>query len=425
MTYWIYPDKVASKGGFAEDITEAVRRWRQAQGMPAKRFDSGVFGTICTSTAGNCYRVEDNIYTLLDTAGLSATEKIGGGNGTTNTAPAGLGTSSDRVNGVAPGWVKQVVLGVGDSIMASLVGGGHTDAQKFQGIVVPAPRAIAATQKEVVNNDRWAQNWGFGGWQIRNFANLPGSIYNFNGVTGVNTTTDVITTDTTISAGSVGTEIIFSGIPPAPLVAGTSYFIGGISGVSCKVFATRRAAVDGLTPIDLTAVGSGACTITEVQSDWFRDFDRYLTGIRVGTGQQLWFVFEMSSNDIDYNSATPVTGAGSIVENNLIPFMAKVRALYPTANVVWTTPIARTTNTTLNNRIIQFRDYLMNNRASLGIDHVINTSLIDVGGVKIFDPATPSVTSNTTYYLGDSVHLNTNGTAQLFGPVKTLLDSFL
>ena len=74
----------------------------------------------------------------------------------------------------------------------------------------------------------------------------------------VNTTTDVITVDESITTG---TKLIFlNSDPPAPLVAGTIYFAIYLTATTIQVATTSALATAG-TAIDLTDIGSGTHAI--------------------------------------------------------------------------------------------------------------------------------------------------------------------
>lgn len=88
-----------------------------------------------------------------------------------------------------------------------------------------------------------------------------------NTITSVNTTTELFTiTGNSMTDGTL-VQIQSTGTVPAPLVAGTNYFVyTGGSANTFKLMATYANAIAGTSPINLTTAGTGTITLTQLQN---------------------------------------------------------------------------------------------------------------------------------------------------------------
>lgn len=336
--------------------------------------------------------------------------------------------------------VEEITLLFGDSIAATTYNSGGT--------VYDVNRRAEwwltyGTDKAVIQNRRW-------GWTRRSMviSSAQGSWYVLNSTpaavqastertftdAGVNTTTDVITTsgggtmwaadDRTTDQAPTMVRFTTTGTLPAPLDANTTYFIGAISGNSFRVYANRRDAKRQLNHINLTTAGSGSSSVVEIFGSSNLDMDWFYANWRNPVGiPRINVVFESSSNDITYYSGKAVcgaagaTGTGTLAADHFLPTLNKAKTIFGTDSNVkyfWGKPIARGNTTQLNNRMLDMGTWLDTNATSLGLV-VVDTHNITIGGTKIFDPATPSNTANTTYYLGDTVHIIEAGGDALYG----------
>lgn len=238
---------------------------------------------------------------------------------------------------------------------------------------------------------------------------------------------------------------------PGPLAENTMYYVGSITATTFKLYPTRADAIaqtneidltsqgfcdgagqtalhgfrlgytftfhttlrdgaDGTNIINITNNGSGTHSIFAPMPCWFRMLDRYCDDVRLAPNQIGTVVVYVGTNSVAYNGSQAVTGAGSIVEQQLIPFMTKLRTKFPSAGrwrVLFMTPIVRSNTTGLNNRLAQFRDYIIANQVSLGIDAVYDPSLYTVNGVNIFSLANPTV-NNIIRAAAADINLTTN-----------------
>lgn len=157
--------------------------------------------------------------------------------------------------------------------------------------------------------------------------------------------------------------------------------------------------------------------------NWYDNFGQ-MQGMVTYPGQQVVLHLFMSmSNDIKYADDNSNPGLAAVpgsspnaIDDCLIPFLALFKAEYPGCKVIYTIEAARTTESALNAKFNALANYIIANKATLGIDYVIDTREITVGGVKIFDCRTPSVTTNATYYQGDGIHF-TPAVPPIFAPI--------
>ena len=161
--------------------------------------------------------------------------------------------------------------------------------------------------------------------------------------------------------------------------------------------------------------------------NWVDNFGQ-MQGMVTYPGQQVVLHLFMSmSNDIKYaddNSnpgLAPVPGSSpNAIDDCLKPFLALFKAEYPGTSaerkVIYTVEAARSTDTVLNGKFNTLANYLIANKVALGIDFVIDTREITVGGVKVLDCRTPTNSTNSTYYQGDGVHF-TPAVPIIFDPI--------
>lgn len=161
--------------------------------------------------------------------------------------------------------------------------------------------------------------------------------------------------------------------------------------------------------------------------NWYDNFGQ-MQGMVTYPGQQLVAHFFMAmSNDIKYADDNSNPGLAAVpgsspnaIDDAFKPFLALFKAEYPGSSaerkVLYTIEAARTTDSALNAKFNTLANYLIANKVSLGIDFIIDTREITVGGVKVFDCRTPSVTTNTTYYQTDGIHF-TPLTPTIFDPI--------
>jgi hypothetical protein len=114
------------------------------------------------------------------------------------------------------------------------------------------------------------------------------------------------------------------------------------------------------------------------------------------------------------------TGAINYVSSVLLPFLSAFRALYPTAKIVFVTPVARASTGTLNPKFNEIATFVVANRVALGIDMIVDTRTIPE-----FDCRTPLVVQNAAIYQPDEVHLRAAGNILLGTAIRGALDGLL
>ncbi len=169
-------------------------------------------------------------------------------------------------------------------------------------------------------------------------------------------------------------------------------------------------------------------------SPWINNI-AHMNSLSLHPTQQLVCVIFCGTNDVAYGddngnpglSAVPLGTPGATYAGNinyitgcLIPFINSYKSLYPNAKIVFVTPIARDSTGTLNPKFNEIADYTIANRASLGIDIVVDTRTIPE-----FDCRNPSVTLNTSIYQSDRVHIRAAGNILLGTSINTALNSLL
>ena len=81
----------------------------------------------------------------------------------------------------------------------------------------------------------------------------------------VNPATNLVTLQTGLYNKGQAVVLSSSGVMPAGLTAGTTYYIGNIDpilGLNCQLYPTERRAKDGGLPLVVTSAGSGTLTVT-------------------------------------------------------------------------------------------------------------------------------------------------------------------
>lgn len=127
--------------------------------------------------------------------------------------------------------------------------------------------------------------------------------------------------------------------------------------------------------------------------DWTTDFPKYLTNLAVASSQTMIFVLFMGTNDLSHEaSINPIT---ELYTNRLLPLIADIKAAYPSCKIVFVPPVVRGPTTTLNNRIIDYGQEVIDNLDSIDVDAVANSWLTDGAGVFTglypFDPQYPEM----------------------------------
>lgn len=415
---WITPDKQTFLQYQREDLSDMVQRINVAMGLPK----AGVreLGIIRAATDGILrYRVEDSTYRAIVAAstgglGLSATEIANA----TQTAPAGDASTTTMPANLFLD-VEHGVLVKGDSITAGTSSGFSSPADLWTGNLfnypfVGQPGDPGASGPSTGFSHTWMDRKYER--QVYSFAFPSAQLYNVNPVTSAssglpaNTTftadaaTDVLTlanNSANVLGASNGTWVVFTttGTLPAPLAEGTDYYLGQVSGnttnATAKVYPTIRDAMENTNAINITTAGTGTHTITAPNPCWWRMMDRYLNNLRGPENKLLTVVVFVGTNSIAYNGSQAVTGAGSIVEAQLVPYMTKLRSKLRTGDtVLFVTPIVRSSTSGLNNRLAEFRDYIIANRVALGIDKVYDPGTHQVFGKNVF--ALTSLETNYT-----------------------------
>lgn len=149
---------------------------------------------------------------------------------------------------------------------------------------------------------------------------------------------------------------------------------------------------------------------TDSTKDWSTIYEWKVGDMRFSSTQTPIFVVQLGSNDITYE--TDSSGLWTRAQS----FLTNLRTAQPTATIIACTLIARTTGASLNADIEAYNDLLRAGYASYA------DALCDFGALTDFDPNTPSVTTNATYYGGDGVHPIAAGTALMGAELKAVID---
>lgn len=145
--------------------------------------------------------------------------------------------------------------------------------------------------------------------------------------------------------------------------------------------------------------------------DWVQIYSWMVGDLTFGPLTTPVFVVGLGSNDINGEGRTGAQ-TWALAET----FIDQLRTDFPACKIVMCTVIARTTNSTLNNTIIDYNTLLKANYSSAGADAVA-----DLAANTECDPSTPSVTSNSTYYAADGVHPKPALTAIMAATIKTAI----
>ena len=153
----------------------------------------------------------------------------------------------------------------------------------------------------------------------------------------------------------------------------------------------------------------------------------HMAGLSLHASQQHSVVIFCGTNDIKHANDSGNPGLAAVpgtspnyIDNALTPFITAFKAIYPTAKIVFVTPIARVNSSTLNTKFDSIATYVVANRAALNIDVVVDTRTL-----PDFDCRTPTVVTNATYYQPDEVHLTPAANPVLGAAIKTALDGLL
>ena len=159
----------------------------------------------------------------------------------------------------------------------------------------------------------------------------------------------------------------------------------------------------------------------------------HMAGLSLHPTQKHIAVVFCGTNDIRHADTNGNPGLGSVpvgtpgsvysaspnyITDALIPFIAAFRAVYPTAKLLFVTPIARDSTGTMNSKFDEIASYVIANKVTLGIDEVLDTRTL-----PDFDCRIPAVTLNATYYQPDKVHLMAAGNYVIGAAIRSVLDS--
>lgn len=393
-----------------EDLTVLIRDANAALHLP----------TLAQSTAGEprtaadaslWLRVNVATFSQLLAAPKKSNALVGALNRARMTPPTGDAPTHEGARVVPLQSVKQVCVHLGDSItygvnMDSFLVQDTWSGRVFNGppfLINPVDTRFNSLDqgfiKTLADAERQVFHFGIPSAQMVNAdperAGNPTAYSIPFPAAGVDVTTNTLTLPTTQGAGAGRwVQVVSTGTPPAPLVRGRPYYIGKAQpGGRVQLHATARDAIEGSHPIRLTDQGSGDHRLVVPTPSWRALLGRFVKNIRVTPGQQLVWVIFMGTNDVRYNPSLPIVGPGSIATNHLMPFMASLRALItdPQAKVVFVTPIARTGDPVLNQRLVAFRNYVQAVKTRLKLDAVVDPGQIVVDGLHPLDPATPGV----------------------------------
>ncbi len=98
------------------------------------------------------------------------------------------------------------------------------------------------------------------------------------------------------------------------------------------------------------------------------------------------------------------TGDPNYISVSLTPFLAALKSMNPACKIIFITSIARSSDPVLNGKFIDVTNYVIANRAAMGIDIVIDSRTF----VK-YSPATPTVSGNPNWYQNDNIHMTPAG----------------
>lgn len=124
--------------------------------------------------------------------------------------------------------------------------------------------------------------------------------------------------------------------------------------------------------------------------------------IVVASGQQLLFQIWAVSNDFEYGLRNSNGGLSvATYVQNLTDFITAMKVIHPTAKFSFVVPMCRSSTvntTTLNASFNTLASSVITNKATIGIDYVLDTRQI-----ALVDCRTPSLATNLTYFQ-DGVH---------------------
>lgn len=326
------------------------------------------YGTLkITNTTQRPILIPDAVYTSLIGAGLDVSDAL-----YNSTSAEATETNTSEIPVLwNPGYHRQVILCVGDSITNSAVGAGTYPAL------------------DTITNKVWAQA------VAQNESELPGLYL-------TNTITNAPDRASTYRWHAEKSRLVFN--------------FGRDSG--------RLANQSGFT----YTIGTP-----------FLDNIEQLSNLVLHTGQQLVIQIFCGTNDVkhaDDNSnpglaAVPTgsagyseTGSTNYFEDALTPFITAIKLKYPTAKILFVSPIARSTSDaagSLNAKFVEIARYAVENQVALNIDRIL-----DARDVAELSPVSGSTqTANTTYYQADRVHLMVAANLILGAELLTHYDALL
>lgn len=132
------------------------------------------------------------------------------------------------------------------------------------------------------------------------------------------------------------------------------------------------------------------------------------------TGAPCVFAYALGTNDLAYDTGLSAADAWARGATRI----AALRSEFPSLPIIICTVVARTTGSPLNARIIDYNAALRSGYVAAGAN-----VLCDFAAVTEFNPATPSVTANATYYSTDNIHIKTAGHALLAPTAKTAIEA--
>lgn len=127
-----------------------------------------------------------------------------------------------------------------------------------------------------------------------------------------------------------------------------------------------------------------------------------LKTLQLAPNQRMVFSIWLGTNDLSTGAAPcsvaddPVYGAATnLYDNGLVPLISAIKTDYPSAKIVFTVPMARTTSTNLNGRIASFANKVKAAAAagSIAIDYVVDLhAFVDQWGYTPFNPQMANLT---------------------------------
>lgn len=173
-------------------------------------------------------------------------------------------------------------------------------------------------------------------------------------------------------------------------------------------------------------------------SPWLDNIEQ-LSNMSLHSDQQLVIQIFCGTNDVKHGddssnpgvAAVPTgssgyseTGTVNYFSSCLTPFITAIKLKYPTAKILFVSPIARgVTNSagSLNSKFVEIARYAVENKTALNIDRVL-----DMRDVSVLSPVNGATqTANSTYYQSDNVHMMVAANLILGAALLTHYDALL